>query len=329
MRVAGAIILGKTVTCEFAGISPSVTANPHDPARTPGGSSSGSGAAVADFMVPVAFGTQTGGSVLRPSSYCGIIGYKPTFGTFNRWGIKMAAESLDTIGIHARTLDDVELLSAVLVGRTPSASVLPDAAPRIGLCRTPLWELAQPETVEAVEDAAARLKAAGASVREVTLPDAFAGLSDARETINIHERLQAMAWEWNNHREKISDRLTSTLKKGVEMPYGEYAAAMKLGEACRARLEVVFDGIDALIAPCVTGEAPAGLEFTGDPKFQGLWTILHTPEPDPANPQGPQWPASGDSACRADRRGRSANGCRALGVGEAWSARGVMHDLNS
>src|SRR6266446_6525739 len=136
VRGAGAVILGKTVTAEFAGMAPGPTTNPHDPTRTPGGSSSGSGAAVADFMVPAAFGTQTGGSVLRPASYCGVVGFKPTFNLFNRSGIKFAAETLDTIGLIARTIDDIELITAVLVGKKPAQRVL-DSPPRLGLCRTP------------------------------------------------------------------------------------------------------------------------------------------------------------------------------------------------
>jgi amidase len=127
VRNAGAVILGKTVTAEFASSAPGPTVNPHNHRHTPGGSSSGSAAAVADYMVPVAFGTQTGGSVLRPSAYCGIIGYRPTFGMFNMTGVKPAAQSLDTLGLHARSLDDIELLTAVLVGRDrPVKALWPD-----------------------------------------------------------------------------------------------------------------------------------------------------------------------------------------------------------
>src|SRR5499425_2809477 len=142
-RAGGAVILGKTVTAEFAGMYPGPTTNPHNPAHTPGGSSSGSAAAVADHMVPAAFGTQTGGSVLRPAAYCGVVGYKPTYNLMNRAGIKFAAESLDTIGLMARTIDDVELVTAVVVGKEPAPRTL-SSAPRLGLCRTPLWDTAQP-----------------------------------------------------------------------------------------------------------------------------------------------------------------------------------------
>src|SRR5262249_40614536 len=136
VRAAGAVILGKTVTCEFAGVTAGPTTNPHDETRTPGGSSSGSGAAVADCMVPVAFGTQTGGSAPRPASYCGVIGYKPTYNAFNRFGVKPAAEGLDTIGLITRSLDDVVLLRAVLLGRSPAQISTMPAPPSIGLTRT-------------------------------------------------------------------------------------------------------------------------------------------------------------------------------------------------
>ena len=276
-RAAGALILGKTVTCEFAGMSPGLTTNPHNLAHTPGGSSSGSAAAVADFMVPVAFGTQTGGSVLRPASFCGVFGFKPTFGAFNRRGLFPAAESLDTIGLFARSLPDLELLSAVL-GLASEGQRPFERCPRIGLCRTPLWERAQPETVAALEDAAERLSRAGALIKAVNLPDIFAGLREAaRETINNYERAHAMAYEWNTNKRKISDRLQKRIELGLAMRRSEYLAALQLGEQCRAQLAAVFDNVDVLLAPCVNGEAPRGLSETGDPSFQTIWTILHTP----------------------------------------------------
>jgi Asp-tRNA(Asn)/Glu-tRNA(Gln) amidotransferase A subunit family amidase len=289
LRAAGAVIVGKTVTAEFAGMTAGPTANPHNPAHTPGGSSSGSAAAVADFMLPAALGTQTGGSVLRPAAYCGVIGYKPTFGAFNRAGLKFAAESLDTIGLLARTLDDVALITSVLLGGRTGAPVSLGGPPRIGLCRTPLWEEAEPETRHAVEDAAARLAQAGATLREVTLPDAFAGLKvAARVTINNYERSKSMAAEWGGHRDLISPKLARAIALGMEMPYEDYLAAIRLGETCRARLPAVFEDLDILLAPCVNGEAPAGLESTGDPGFQAIWTILHVPTVSLPTHKGPR-----------------------------------------
>jgi len=228
-------------------------------------------------MVPAAFGTQTGGSVLRPASFCGIVGYKPTFGRFNRAGVKMAVESLDTIGLLARTLDDIELLDCVLVGRPASPPRGLDSPPRIGVCRTHLWQTAQAETIEAVEDSATRLAAAGARVSEIALPEEFAGLTRARELINNYERARAMGYEWHNHRDLISERLQGTIRQGWETPHADYVAALELAARCRASLDGVFGTLDSLLAPCVPGEAPLGLESTGSPRFQELWTLLHVP----------------------------------------------------
>jgi len=277
VRAAGAVILGKTVTCEFAGVTAGATTNPHDETRTPGGSSSGSGAAVADCMVPVAFGTQTGGSVLRPASYCGVIGYKPTYNTFNRFGVKPAAEGLDTIGLITRSLDDIALVRAVLLGQPPAPIGPMPAPPRIGLTRTHLWAQAQPETVEAVEEAAKRLNEAGAEIIDINLPDGFAELSRAREIVNDYERAMAMGHEWHHHRDLISERLRKIIGRGLEVCHADYVAAVRLAERCRAELDAVFGAADALLAPCVRGEAPEGLHYTGDPGFQALWTLLHTP----------------------------------------------------
>ena len=277
LRAAGAVILGKTVTAEFAGTHPGATTNPHDPARTPGGSSQGSAAGVADCMVPVALGTQTGGSVLRPSSFCGILGFKPSFGTFNRAGIKFAAESLDTIGLHARNLEDVVLLRDVLTGRNPDGIAPLEKSPRIGVCRTPLWHLAEPETVAAVEDAAEAIRRAGAAVQEVELPPAFEALSDARRAINDYERARAMAHEWRTDRERLSPAMQQTVAHGFAVPDADYRAALALTEECRHRLDGLFEDRDALLAPAVNGEAPLGLDYAGDPAFQALWTMLHVP----------------------------------------------------
>jgi amidase len=277
VRAAGAVILGKTVTAEFAGMHPGPTANPLDPSRTPGGSSSGSAAAVADHMVPAGFGTQTGGSVLRPAAYCGVVGFKPTYNLINRAGIKFAAESLDTIGLLTRTIDDAELLTAVIIGKAPANRTL-SSAPRLGLCRTPLWDTAQPETRQAVEDAASRLSAAGASVREIVLPGEFSRLFHAsRETINNYERSKSMAADWFAHGERISKVLGGRVQEGFAMRHEDYLAALALAEECRARMAHAFVGIDAMIAPCVKGEAPTGLAHTGDPAFQQFWTVLYTP----------------------------------------------------
>jgi Asp-tRNA(Asn)/Glu-tRNA(Gln) amidotransferase A subunit family amidase len=278
LRRAGAVILGKTATCEFAGMAPPATTNPLRTGHTPGGSSSGSAAAVADFMVPAALGTQTGGSVLRPSSFCGVFGYKPTYNTFNKAGMKPAAESIDTIGWIARSIEDLALLTAVL--RMDEARPLrqPGGTPRIGLCRTELWGTPQPETKAAVENAAAGLAKAGAIVREIDLPGAFSGLSAlARGTINHYERAACMAFEWDHHRSALSPQMCRYIESGLKTSRAQYVEAWRRVEECRSLLRQVFDGVDVLLTPCVLGEAPHGLGSTGDPSMQAMWTALHTP----------------------------------------------------
>jgi Asp-tRNA(Asn)/Glu-tRNA(Gln) amidotransferase A subunit family amidase len=278
LRRAGAVILGKTATCELAGMAPAATTNPHNAAHTPGGSSSGSAAAVADFMVPAALGTQTGGSVLRPSSFCGVFGYKPTYNTFNKAGMKPAAESVDTIGWIARSIEDMALLTAILRMDEPQPLRRVGAAPRIGICRTELWDSAQAETKHAVENAAAALSKAGAVVRDVDLPAEFAGLPAlARGTINHYERAACMAFEWDNHRAALSPQMRRYIENGLKTSRADYVAAWRRVEQGRALLPDVFKGIEVLLVPCVPGEAPKGLGSTGDPSMQAMWTALHTP----------------------------------------------------
>ncbi len=276
LRRAGAIIMGKTITCEFAGLTPNITTNPFDPSRTPGGSSSGSAAAVGDFMIPAATGTQTGGSVLRPASFCGVVGYKPTYNLIPRGGMKFAAESRDTISVFARQVEDVDLLAAALTGRKP-IDTWSNSIPRIGLCRTHLWADASQETIHAIEDAAQRLWAAGAQVREIALPENFADLAEARVTVNPYERARALAHEWNARPDLLSERMRATVEAGLKVPYEKYVAVLQMLQARRAALAEVFDDVDVLLAPCVQGEAPIGLDFTGEPRFQEFWTALHVP----------------------------------------------------
>ncbi len=278
LRRAGAVVLGKTATCEFAGSAPPATTNPHNPAHTPGGSSSGSAAAVADNMVPAALGTQTGGSVLRPSSFCGIFGYKPTYNTFNTMGVWPAADSIDTIGWLGRSLDDIESLTAVLRMQVPQPPRALDRAPRIGLCRTEIWDTAQDETKAAVEAAAQKLGNAGATVHDIALPRAFAGMhAIARSTINYYERAACMAFAWDHQREALSPQMRSYIENGLKISRDDYVAALRRIDECRALLPAVFEKLDVLLVPCVPGEAPKGLAATGDPNMQAIWTTLHMP----------------------------------------------------
>ncbi len=278
LRRAGAVILGKTATCEFAGSAPAETTNPHNPAHTPGGSSSGSAAAAADRMVPAALGTQTGGSVLRPSSFCGIFGYKPTYNTINKGGTWPASDSIDTIGLLGRSIDDIELLTDVMRMQSPEPPRSRKTAPRIGVWRTDLWDTAKDESRAAVEDAAAALAKAGATVTDITLPDEFNGLHViARSTIAFYERAACMAFAWDHQREALSPQMRHYIESGQKISRQDHLAAWRRIDRCRFLLADVFDRFDVLLVPCVPGEAPKGLASTGDASMQAIWTALHTP----------------------------------------------------
>src|SRR5205823_4016148 len=236
-RAAGAVVVGKTVTTEFATFHPGPTCNPRNPMHTPGGSSSGSAAAVADWMVPFAFGTQTAGSIIRPAAFCGVVGYKPTYGTVNRVGTKMISDTLDTIGALARTVADAALFVAALSGRRELVIEAPiTAVPRIGLCRTYEWNRADAPMMAALEDAGKRLRAAGASVRDVVLPAAFAGLADAQVSIMVHEVAKCLSYEWLAHRESLSTEMITMIEAGLAVSPQRYDAARSLARSCRAPL---------------------------------------------------------------------------------------------
>jgi Asp-tRNA(Asn)/Glu-tRNA(Gln) amidotransferase A subunit family amidase len=278
VRAEGGIVLGKTVTTEFANRFPGPTVNPHNQAHTPGGSSSGSAAAVADFEVPAAFGTQTGGSVIRPAAFCGVIGYKPSFGEFSRAGIKMQSHTLDTLGIICRSLDDLPLLRGVLLAQDVPAVDRSGAAPRIGLCRTPAWEAADPATQALIEGTASRLSAAGASVREAAFAPQFAGILDCHRDIFYFEAARNYAYEYDFHREKLSPVLRDTvLAAGRAVPLARYVEAVETADAYRDHLDDLFGEFDLLLTPSAVGEAPQGLATTGDARFNGMWTLAHTP----------------------------------------------------
>jgi Asp-tRNA(Asn)/Glu-tRNA(Gln) amidotransferase A subunit family amidase len=289
-RAAGAIVVGKTVTTEFATFHPGPTCNPHNLLHTPGGSSSGSAAAVADWMVPLAFGSQTAGSIVRPAAYCGVVGYKPTFGTVNRVGVKMISDTLDTVGALARSVPDVALFVAALADRPELLIERPlGRPPRVGLCRTHQWDRAHPETVTAFEDAARGLGEAGATLRDVVLPPQFAELVDAQIAIMVHEVARSLSYERLVHREKLSVEMIAMIDAGLAVSPARYDAARALAQRSRSTLAEVFSDVDVLLAPSTVGEAPYGIAATGDPLFNRMWTLLHTPcvhLPSAAGPRG-------------------------------------------
>ncbi|TMH45493.1 MAG: amidase [Betaproteobacteria bacterium] len=275
LKQAGCVILGKTVTTEFANNHPSQTRNPHNGAHTPGGSSSGSAAAVADFMVPLALGTQTGGSVIRPAAYCGAYAMKPSFGAINRAGTKFLAESLDTIGIFARCAGDLALAMEVLTGRADTRP--PAGAPRIGLCRTARWSLADAATQANVEQAARSWERAGAVMRDFELPTGSAELFDRHKVIMGYETARALGWEYQNHRSELSATLRARLEEGWSVPRAEYDAMREHARRLRRELAERLREVDFLITPSAPSEAPASLASTGDPVFNRAWTLLGVP----------------------------------------------------
>jgi Asp-tRNA(Asn)/Glu-tRNA(Gln) amidotransferase A subunit family amidase len=313
-REAGALILGKTVSTEFAWFHPGKTANPrvpaNAPAHTPGGSSSGSAAAVADWMVPLAFGTQTAGSIVRPGSYCGVVGYKPTWGMLPRMGVKMLAESLDTLGVMARSPGDAGLLVGALSGRNLLREPL-ERAPRIALCRTHEWPAAQPETAAAMEHAAKAASRAGAQVKELALPKEFAGLLQAQIDLMNYESYRSLSSDRLHRYAGLSDTLKKLLDTAGKVTATRYDEARALTTACRAMLVNVFGDADAILAPCAPGEAPQGLAATGDPIFCRVWTLLGVPAMSVPCTQGPNGLPVGVQVI-----GRFGDDARALAVAE-------------
>ncbi len=276
LRKGGAIIMGKTVTTEFAMRHPNKTRNPLNLNHTPGGSSSGSAAGVADFMMPLGLGTQTGGSVLRPSSYCGVVGFKPSFCVINRVGVKPNSESLDTIGLIARTVEDIAL-SLPMVTECAAPAISAITKPRIAFCRTPQWPAAEPATVATIEAAAAALARAGASVTEFQLPPAFDAMAAAHSVINDYEAYRALSHELRTAPEKLSASLQPRIPRWTERTLADYAHAQQTVADCRRLLRDVFKEFDALLVPSVPGEAPLTLDSTGEATFNAIWTALHVP----------------------------------------------------
>lgn len=275
---AGGVLLGKTVTTEFASRHPGKTGNPHDPRRTPGGSSSGSAAAVADCMAFMAFGTQTLGSVIRPASYCGCVGYKPSYGEVSTSGAKENTASFDTVGLFGRSVEDLPRFRAAVTG-APLQPLAPVSAGdlRIGLCRTPLWDRAQDYTKALVEGAAARLAEAGAKVSDLDLGGPFADFETMGRRVSDYEIARALSWERTRRFDRLSGFQQGKLADWPGVSYEEYREGERVIAACRAYLEEAAKDFDALLTPAATGEAPEGLGDTGDTSFNILATWTHAP----------------------------------------------------
>ena len=277
-RKAGGIVMGKTVTTEFAYRYPGPTRNPHNLDHTPGGSSSGSAAGVADFMVPIALGTQTGGSTIRPASYCGIVGYKPSFNLINRAGLKFVAESLDHIGVLARTVEDVALFAHAVSGiAMPAFAEAPARPPRVGFCRQPHWSEGEPAMQEKLELAAITLCKKGAKVTDFILDGELAGIPADHLVIIDFEAARALAFEYQNHRDKLSPLILENIENGWRSPRERYQSAMANAVRYRALFAERFKDYDFVLTPAAPGEAPAGIKRTGNSIFNRIWTLLGVP----------------------------------------------------
>jgi|GraSoiStandDraft_4_1057263.scaffolds.fasta_scaffold215286_1 amidase len=277
-RKAGGVLMGKTVTTEFANRFPGKTRNPFDPKRTPGGSSSGSAAAVGDCMVALAIGTQTTGSTIRPASFCGAFGYRPTYGDLRCSGVREAAGSLDTLGLIARSVEDIALYRDVLVGEQPVPVPEHAGALRVGFCRTHLWPEVETHTQALLQDAAQKLAKTGAKVSDVNLSAEFEQLVDTHLAISSFEFSRNFTYEIEHHWDKLSDALRKgRLQSGLSCTFERYRDARAFAAKCRHAFAALMNDYDVLLTAAATGEAPLGLESTGNAKPCLIWTTLHVP----------------------------------------------------
>ncbi|WNJ99332.1 amidase [Thalassospiraceae bacterium LMO-JJ14] len=289
LREAGAVIMGKTVTTEFAVYAPGKTTNPHDPTRTPGGSSSGSAAAVAAMMVPGAVGTQTNGSTIRPASFCGVVGYKPTFGLISRSGILRQSPPLDQVGVFARSIEDAALLAETIIGfdaedgyMRPQAKPRlvaaqaddPQIEPRLAFLKTPAWDQAEEGTKAAFAELTEFL---GERCEDVPLAEVYDEIFELQRRVMEADLAKNFAADFLRAPEKISPQLTEMVERGRKVLAVDYNIAIERQKLFADGLDVVFEHFDAIITPSTPGEAPPGLDATGNPAFCTLWTYTGMP----------------------------------------------------
>lgn len=289
LRAAGAVILGKTVTTEFAMYTPGKTRNPHDPERTPGGSSSGSAAAVADGMAPLALGSQTNGSMIRPAAYCGVVGFKPSHGLISRAGVLALSRTLDHVGVFARTVEDCALSAEVLAGydeQDPDTRVAavprlvqtarqePPVTPRLAFVKTPVWSHAEADTQAAFAELVAHL---GPLIEEVELPAIFTQAVAQHGAIMEVEEAMNLADEYQRGRTQLSPRLCQIIEQGQKISALEYLHALTQRQILLGAWHSLLRDYDAVLTPATTGVAPLGLAATGSPIFCSIWTLLGVP----------------------------------------------------
>lgn len=277
LREKGALILGKTYSTEFAAAFPTPTRNPHNLDHTPGGSSSGSAAAVASGMVRVALGTQTLGSIIRPASYCGIVGFKPTYGRVSRSGVLNLSETLDTVGFLGATLEDVERVFYSLVDETASVGVLDERKPRFAFCKGPGWDEANADVQGCVGRYVDNLREEGASIENLDLRSTLSEVLHAAQTVHDAEVYRNFTWERTQHFDRLSAAFQKILSRGETVTQDAYQRALLIGELGRAHMQNVFENFDALMTLSATQEAPMGLASTGSPSMNAAWTFLRGP----------------------------------------------------
>ena len=276
-RAAGAVVVGKTVSTEFAYFQPGPTRNPHHLGHTPGGSSSGSAAAVAASMLPLALGSQTSGSIIRPASFCGVVGYKASLGRVPRAGIKTLSETLDAFGGFGRSVRDAALLGAVLTSDARLAALKPAGPPRIGIVRTPEWPQAGADVQALFASLPGALAGSAAALVEVELPAALADWIGLQKSVMAFEMARSLSHERLRHRERLGAQLSALMDEGMAISGARHADDLARTERMRHAIERLFDAHDVLLAPSAIGEAPHGLDATGDPLFCRGWTLLGLP----------------------------------------------------
>jgi len=277
IRRAGGIVLGKTVTTELAYLHPGKTRNPRNPEHTPGGSSSGSAAAVAAGMVPVAVGSQTGGSVIRPAAFCGVAGFKPSYRLLPTVGMKCFSWNLDTAGLFAAGVGDVAFAAAAISGRDLRVDQAPPSAPRVLLMRTHIWDQASDAMKGALETAARAAEAAGARVSDAEMPSVLEDAFHAHGTIQDYEAYRALAFEYDHHRDRLSPILRTLLDAAAGIDAEAYDAARRITKRARQVLADLTGDADVILTPSAPGAAPPSLASTGTAIFNRLWTLMGTP----------------------------------------------------
>lgn len=276
MRRAGGVLLGKVVTTEYALFHPNQTRHPMNLAHTPGGSSSGTGAAVCDRMVPVAFGNQTAGSLIRPAAFCGVYGLKPTYGVTDGAGILPLQLYFDTLGYMARSIADIQVFYGIVSEQNQSMSWPSGKRPKIGLCKTFQWDFAESESRTVLSEAAAQFEARGAQVEDFELPDAYADLVAIHRRVLYKGIARSLDDDYQAAKDKMSDGVLELLEEGRSTTDQQYDEAFAYADQCRKGVNPHFGEFDAIICPSAPGEAPAGMA-TGNPIFQVTWTLLGVP----------------------------------------------------